>query len=76
MKGIAIYFLFLGSASLAPAPATGTGAGKNLFLNNSALGGHRVLPKVANERYCCISILKAPSSFVRLCIRDVFSKGQ
>ena len=34
--------------------------------NNSVLGGHRALPKVANERYCCISILKAPSSsFVR-----------
>ena len=57
MKGIAIYFLFLGSASPAPAPATGTGAGKNLFLNNSALGGHRALPKVANERYCYIFLI-------------------
>merc|ERR1712237_68841 len=47
MKGIAIYFLFLGSASPAPPPAI-------FFFNNSALGGHRVLPKVANERYCYI----------------------
>ena len=54
MKGIAIYFLFLGSASPAPAPATGTGAGKTSNVNNSALGGHRALPKVANERYCYI----------------------
>ena len=46
MKGIAIYFLFLGSASPAPAPATGTGKTSNV--NNSALGGHRALPKVAN----------------------------
>ena len=51
MKGIAIYFLFLGSALPAPAPATGTGAGKTSNVNNSALGGHRALPKVANERY-------------------------
>ena len=57
MKGIAIYFWFLGSASPAPAPATGTGAGKSLFLNNSALGGHRALPKVANERYCNIVLI-------------------
>ena len=49
MKGMAIYFLFLGSASPAPAPATGTGAGKTSNVNNSALGGHRALPKVANE---------------------------
>ena len=57
MKGIAIYFLVLGSASLAPAPATGTGAGFFLLLNNSALGGHRTLPKVANERYCNIVLI-------------------
>ena len=25
--------------------------------NNSALGGHRVLPKVANERYCNIVLI-------------------
>ena len=55
MKGIAIYFLFLGSASLAP--ATGTGVGNFFLLNNSALGGHRLLPKVANERYCNIFLI-------------------
>ena len=25
--------------------------------NNSALGGHRALPKVANERYCNIVLI-------------------
>ena len=47
----------MGSASPALAPATGTGAGKKLFLNNSALGGHKALPKVANERYCNVVLI-------------------
>merc|ERR1712030_289893 len=38
--------------SALPTPATSTSAG--IFFNNSALGGHRPLPKVANERYCYI----------------------
>merc|ERR1711895_335505 len=54
MNGIAIYFRFLGSASPEPAPATSTGAGNFFSLNNSALGGHRAFPRVANERYCYI----------------------
>ena len=37
MKGIAIYFLFLGSASPAPALATGTGTGKNFLKKKKML---------------------------------------
>merc|ERR1712002_1227355 len=51
MKGIAIYFLYTKFPLICPSVT--------FFLrgNNSALGGHRALPKVANERYCYIFLI-------------------
>merc|ERR1712002_623841 len=52
-----IFFIFwvIWGEGVKGGPLGGTKKTKNnFFFDNSALGGHRALPKVANERYCYI----------------------